>query len=253
MTTTSTSTFEDRLLTELKREAALAAAEDRQHGHAPGRRRLLTPARAGIGLATAAAAAGAFVVLPGGGAAPAYAVERTGDGGIDVTISDWPRGEEEVRDFAALMEENGVATIYNPPSGYLCQPLLPGDQLTPSGMEGSPGEGGAETISDWDPAGGATVIGPRVGESSAPSGPQEDAENPGGGAEDGHAGAENSQEMVVESSGRAENPGAGAEDGHADLGEAYVYHLSEGDTVILTEVEATATITFVEGGCDPVR
>ncbi|MGP3968756.1 hypothetical protein [Streptomyces sp. 6N223] len=222
-----TTTFEDRLLTELKQEAALAAAEDRQH--APERRRLLTPARAGVGLVTAAAAAGAFIVLPGGGASPAYAVERTGNGGIDVTISDWPRGEEEVRDFAALMEENGVATIYNPPAGYMCQPLPEGEQPPPPDLPTPPGVGdgdGEDTMSHISPAGSATVIGPAVAELSVP----------GGGSEPE---AEGGESVVQE--GGLENP------------EDYVYHLHEGDTVILQEVETAAAITFVEGGCVPVR
>jgi hypothetical protein len=223
-----TTTFEDRLLTELKQEAALAAAEDRQH--APERRRLLTPARAGVGLVTAAAAAGAFIVLPGGGASPAYAVERTDNGGIDVTISVWPRGEEEVRDFAELMEENGVATIYNPPAGYMCQPLPEGEEPPPPDLPAPlPGlEDGGDTMSHISPAGSAITIGPSVTELSGPvGGPEPEPGGEGGEPVTGDVGLENPED--------------------------YVYHLHEGDTVILQEVEAAAAITFVEGGCVPVR
>lgn len=225
-----TTTFEDRLLSELQREVRLAAAEERQHQHqhGPAGRRLFTPARAGIGLATAAAAGAALVVLPGGASSPAYAVERTGVDGLRVTIADWPHGEAEVREFAALMEEHGVATIYNPPGGYRCQPLPDGAVPPPGDLpEPPPGEGRLDSSSFISPAGGATVIGPEVAQAQAPDGAPEN----GGGGERGH-------HSVGDAAG--------------DAPEDYVYRLHAGDSVILTEVEAAATITFVEGACAPV-
>ncbi|MGK5529846.1 hypothetical protein [Streptomyces sp. URMC 129] len=210
-----TTTFEDRLLTELKREVALAAAGERRPA---ARRRLVTPGRAGLGLAGAAAVAAAFVLLPGGAGTPAYAVERTGDGGIVVHISQWPEGAEEVDEFARMLRDAGVATVSNPPEGYLCRPF--DDDAAP----GAPGKlppppPGADTAAFTSVAGGATVIGPEVARAHAPDGGE-----PGDG-EQGTTGGE-------------------AED--------FTYHLDDGDTVILTEGGGAGSITFIDGACDPV-
>ncbi|WP_326595846.1 hypothetical protein [Streptomyces sp. NBC_01803] len=206
--------FEDRLLSELKREVALAVAEERER--APARRRLLTPARAGLGLAGAAVAATALVVLPGGTSTPAYAVEQTGDGGIVVHISDWPQGEQEVTEFAQTLRDAGVAIVYNPPEGYLCRPFPGGSPSAPP-EELPPLPPGVDTVSLFNFAGGATAIAPRVAGATVP----------GDGAS-------------------VEEPSTTGTE------EDFAYELQEGDTVILTEIGGAGSIAFIEGACDPV-
>ncbi|RKN40383.1 hypothetical protein [Streptomyces hoynatensis] len=224
-----TRTFEDRLLTELKREVVLAAAERQE---ATARHRLLTPARAGFGLTAAAAAATAFVLLPGGGATAAYAVEPTGNGGVDVTIADWPEGEDGVRDFADQLEANGIATVYNPPEGYLCRPLEGSDGGAAPELPEAPD--GAETFGFAGYAGGAEVIGPVFARNHQGEGPGEG---------DGAEGGTHSRSESGDDDGEGSNQ-TGPED--------FVYHLHEGDTVILSEDSGQGSITFIDGACLPV-
>ncbi|RMI40025.1 hypothetical protein [Streptomyces triticirhizae] len=260
------STFEDRLLDELKRHHSVAAAERRTA--VARRRRLITPARTGVGLVTAAAATAVFVVLPGGGGAPAYAVEQEADGGVVVHISDWPHGEEAVAEFSALLEEAGVETLYNPPEGYLCQP----HDEPPAGEPGASGESGTSRELGADESGMTfSESGEDDGERSfgeeAEPGERRPAEVPDGagtadGAEvNGHVsfvggatpiGPEVAQSIA--SAGDSAEPlldPEALEDPAATEG-GYTYHLARGDTVILSDRDGAESIAFVEGPCQPV-
>ncbi|MFJ8104745.1 hypothetical protein [Streptomyces sp. NPDC096132] len=76
-------TFEDRLLTELKREIEARG----ETSTVPVRRRLLTPRRVVVALTACAVVALAPVLMPGSTGAPAaYAVERHGDGSVTLTL-----------------------------------------------------------------------------------------------------------------------------------------------------------------------
>ncbi|KAB8167081.1 hypothetical protein FH609_011820 [Streptomyces sp. 3MP-14] len=248
------STFEDRLLDELKRHHSVAVAERRMA--VARRRRLITPARTGLGLVTAAAATAVFVVLPGGGGAPAYAVEQEADGGVVVHISDWPHGEEAVAEFSALLEEAGVETLYNPPEGYLCQPrdepsagepgadesgmtfsesgeddgersfeeeTEPGERRPAEVPDGASTADGVEVNGHVSFLGGATPIGPEVAQSIATAG--------------------DSTDPLLD-------PEALADPAATEGG--YTYHLTRGDTVILSDRDGAESIAFVEGQCQPV-
>ncbi|TDC68597.1 hypothetical protein [Streptomyces hainanensis] len=108
-------TFEDRLLAELTHEVRLAAATEAPP--AP-RRRVLTPARAGLGLATAGAAAASFLLLPGGGASPAYAVERQDDGRVVVDFTTY--GFDNYDELLADLRAAGVTVIEEPERELRC-------------------------------------------------------------------------------------------------------------------------------------
>jgi hypothetical protein len=101
-------TFEDRLLDELKREielreAGAGSSVDTGAGERMPRRRPLrpldrrwvapgrvVPRRIALGLAAGAVAGAALVFVPGSPAdSPAYAVERNGDGSVTVKVEEW--------------------------------------------------------------------------------------------------------------------------------------------------------------------
>ncbi|GAB2912499.1 hypothetical protein [Streptomyces mayteni] len=115
-------TFEDRLLAELTHEVRLAAATEAPA--APRRRRVLTPVRAGLGVATAGIAAASFLLLPGGGATPAYAVERQDDGRVLVDITTY--GFDKYDELLADLRAAGVTVIEEPERALHC-----GDETFP--------------------------------------------------------------------------------------------------------------------------
>jgi hypothetical protein len=114
-------TFEDRLLVELRaeverlRDDALAAPK-------PARARVLTARRAGLGLAAACAVTAATVVaLPGSGASSAYAVEQHPDGTVTVHLYELSLDQHEQEKLVGELREAGVnAEIEYLPAGYQC-------------------------------------------------------------------------------------------------------------------------------------
>jgi hypothetical protein len=66
-------------------------------------------------------------VLPETSTSPAYAVERNTDGSVTVHIEDIDRLVNHTEEFVADMREYGIASVVNPPDGYLCKPLTPGE------------------------------------------------------------------------------------------------------------------------------
>ncbi|WP_149824614.1 hypothetical protein [Streptomyces tailanensis] len=97
-------TFEERLLAELKREVVLRAAE------APAPRRVVTSRRVGLALAACGAAAAVVVALPGSGTTPAYAVEKNADGTVTLTLNDLNISRAEQRNLVRALEKAGVHT-----------------------------------------------------------------------------------------------------------------------------------------------
>ncbi|MFD5319993.1 hypothetical protein [Streptomyces sp. NPDC127098] len=120
-------TFEGRLLDELKDEVRRAATTEAPA--AP--RRLLTPARAGLGLAAATAAA-SFLLLPGGGASPAYAVERQENGTVAFTYFQFREYDaEDIRNMVADLRAAGMTVVEEPEDVLVCGD---GDRYHPLGQ-----------------------------------------------------------------------------------------------------------------------
>ena len=127
---TTRTTFEDRLLAELRREIALRA-DDRTTDAAPTsgwRRRLtaltavLTAPRLGLVALACAAVAGAWVLMPGSPAeSPAYAVVSHPDGSVTVTMNDFGLGGTLPDGLVERLKENGIHVVVDaPPNGYEC-------------------------------------------------------------------------------------------------------------------------------------
>ncbi|QFQ99776.1 hypothetical protein F9278_30565 [Streptomyces phaeolivaceus] len=118
MTTRTTKTFEDRLLDELQREIALRAADVPE----PVIRRTITTRRALVALAACVAAAGVVVALPSStGGAPAFAVERNGDGSVRVSMGEIVLGGDDKRELAERLRAEGVhVSVDKPRSGFVC-------------------------------------------------------------------------------------------------------------------------------------
>ncbi|MET7455768.1 hypothetical protein ABZT03_28540 [Streptomyces sp. NPDC005574] len=115
----SRTTFEDRLLAELKREIEhrearapeAGLAEDTAGGGDPRRspRRLLTGRRIAVGAAACLLAGLAAVVVPGSPAgSTAYAVERHGDGTVTLTIKDPGMGIASQHELARRVRPWGI-------------------------------------------------------------------------------------------------------------------------------------------------
>ncbi|KAB1985989.1 hypothetical protein [Streptomyces triticiradicis] len=129
----STPTFEDRLLDELKREIALRGSTGRETAPAGARtpergtrasvRRLLTVRRITVAAIGCAMAALATVVAPGSPAAPAaYAVERHGDGSVTLTVKDQHIGVGAQRELAVVLRRSHIAVIVDVLApGYVCR------------------------------------------------------------------------------------------------------------------------------------
>ncbi|MFJ7626427.1 hypothetical protein ACIQZN_08040 [Streptomyces sp. NPDC097595] len=111
-------TFEDRLLEELKQEITARGPQP-----APARpRRVVTAPRFALVAGLATAATVAAVLLPGSPGAPkAYAVDRNGDGTVTVTLYDLTPDPEEQDALVARVRELGVlVSIDSPPAGTAC-------------------------------------------------------------------------------------------------------------------------------------
>ncbi|MFF1722376.1 hypothetical protein [Streptomyces sviceus] len=140
---TTRTTFEDRLLAELRREIDLRAdAPTADAAPTPGwRRRLpaLTAPRLGLVALACAAVAGAWVLMPGSPAeSPAYAVVSHSDGSVTVTMNDFGLGGTLPDGLVERLEKHGIHVVVdNVPNGYEC--------TEPRGKEVSgrsdPGEG----------------------------------------------------------------------------------------------------------------
>ncbi|MEU9173081.1 hypothetical protein AB0D34_35820 [Streptomyces sp. NPDC048420] len=123
---TTRTTFEDRLLAELRREIDLRA-DARTTDAAPTsqwRRRLtaLTVPRLGLVALACAAVAGAWVLMPGSPAeSPAYAVVSHPDGSVTVTMNDFGLGGTLPDGLVERLKENGIHVVVDePPNGYEC-------------------------------------------------------------------------------------------------------------------------------------
>ncbi|MDT0347591.1 hypothetical protein [Streptomyces litchfieldiae] len=128
-----TTTFEDRLLVELRREVRLAAAAQ----PTPAPRRFVTPRRIALGATAAAAVTGAVIAgLPGTGATPAYAMEHNPDGSITLTIPDLDAisSREAMRNLADDLEEAGLSTLIDPQAVLQCGE----DEYTPLSLRDEP-------------------------------------------------------------------------------------------------------------------
>ncbi|SED93301.1 hypothetical protein SAMN05216489_04959 [Streptomyces sp. 3213] len=125
-------TFEDRLLAELKREILLRETAVSGSGVAEGGveateertsvRRLLTPRRIAVVLAACAAAWLAAVTVPGVPAgSKAYAVERHDDGTVTFTVKDQAIDAAAQRELARKVRPWGIEVIVDVLSpGYVC-------------------------------------------------------------------------------------------------------------------------------------
>ncbi|MEE1803594.1 hypothetical protein PUR57_33845 [Streptomyces sp. JV176] len=130
--------FEDRLLDELKREIELRQAgmpgiRVAEGGMGEGgvnasARRRFTPRRIVLVAAACVVAGLAAVLVPGAPAdSTAYAVERHGDGSVTLTVKDQQIGVEVQRGLARRLRSNGIQVTVNVLApGYICEadPLL---------------------------------------------------------------------------------------------------------------------------------
>ncbi|MFJ5306754.1 hypothetical protein [Streptomyces sp. NPDC088350] len=121
-------TFEDRLLVELKREILLRESRVAEGGAAEAGenasvRRLFTPRRIAVVVAACAAAWLAVVIVPGSPAASkAYAVEPHGDESVTLTVHDPSLGVVAQRELARKVRPWGIkVTIDLLPRGYVCE------------------------------------------------------------------------------------------------------------------------------------
>ncbi|UCM90491.1 hypothetical protein [Streptomyces marincola] len=116
-------TFEDRLLTELKRE--IAAREADAPAPAPARRPVVTRLRvAVVATATAAVAGGLLIGLPGGaGTSPAYAVEHNPDGSVTITWDEYLAADSRAalwEELSPALNDAGVHTVHEPAGPLSC-------------------------------------------------------------------------------------------------------------------------------------
>ncbi|MFD3504799.1 hypothetical protein ACFWWT_41455 [Streptomyces sp. NPDC058676] len=126
-------TFEDRLLDELKREIELREAggcriEPAELGTGEGKaktsvRRLFAARRVAVVAAACAVAWLAAGAVPGPSAdSTAYAVERHGDGSVTLTVKDQTIGVEAQRELAGKVRPWGIeVTIDVLAPGYVCE------------------------------------------------------------------------------------------------------------------------------------
>ncbi|MGH1553470.1 hypothetical protein ACRAWF_20395 [Streptomyces sp. L7] len=125
-------TFEDRLLAELKREILLretpmsgtGVAEGGTDGaeERPSVRRFFKPLRIAVVLTACAAAWLAAVTVPGGAGSKAYAVERHDDGTVTFTVKDQAIDVVAQRELARKVRPWGIeVTIDVLSPGYVCE------------------------------------------------------------------------------------------------------------------------------------
>ncbi len=126
---TRTTSFEDRLLAELKREIGLREAvstevDTGEHGTNTSEGRLVTPRRIALAAATCAVAGLAAVVVPGTPAdSVAFAVESHGADRVTLTITD-PRIDIDAQyEVARKLRPTGIEVdVVVLPPGYTCKP-----------------------------------------------------------------------------------------------------------------------------------
>ncbi|WP_405733806.1 hypothetical protein OG885_20805 [Streptomyces sp. NBC_00028] len=125
---TTRTTFEDRLLAELRREIDLRAA-DGMADAAPtsvGRRftvrTAFTAPRLGLAALACAAVAGAALLMPGSPAeSPAYEVVSHADGSLTVTMNDFGLGGTLPDGLVERLKANGIHIVVDKvPDGYEC-------------------------------------------------------------------------------------------------------------------------------------
>ncbi|MFE9602828.1 hypothetical protein [Streptomyces hokutonensis] len=126
-------TFEDRLLAELKREillretaksgTAVADGGTDRAGEHTSVRRFFTPRRIAVVVAACAAAWLAAVTVPGAPAgSKAYAVERHDDGTVTLTFQDQAIDVAAQRELARKVRPWGIeVTVDVLPRGYVCE------------------------------------------------------------------------------------------------------------------------------------
>ncbi|WP_019070504.1 hypothetical protein [Streptomyces hokutonensis] len=114
-------TFEDRLLAELKREILLRETDRTEER--PSARRFFTPRRIAVVLTACAVAWLAAVTVPGVPAgSKAYAVERHDDGTVTLTFQDQAIDVAAQRELASTVRPWGIkVTIDLLPPGYVCE------------------------------------------------------------------------------------------------------------------------------------
>jgi hypothetical protein len=133
---TRTTSFEDRLLAELKREIGLreadaGSAETDTPVHRP-RSPLLTPRRITFAAAACAVAGLAMVVVPGtSGESAAYAVEPVGNDTVKLSVKDQTISPTAQLALAQTLSPWGIqVTVDVLDAGYVCErskvPALPG-------------------------------------------------------------------------------------------------------------------------------
>ncbi|WP_329336499.1 hypothetical protein OG866_19875 [Streptomyces sp. NBC_00663] len=123
---TTRTTFEDRLLAELRREIDLRA-DDRTTDTAPTsvrnrRLRALAAPRLGLVGLACAAVAGAWLLMPGSPAeSPAYAVVSHADGTLTVTMNEFGLGGTLPDGLVERLKANGIHVVVDKvPNGYEC-------------------------------------------------------------------------------------------------------------------------------------
>lgn len=123
---TTRTTFEDRLLAELRREIDLRA-DDRTTDTAPTsvrhrRLRVLTAPRLGLVGLACAAVAGAWLLMPGSPAeSPAYAVVSHADGTLTVTMNEFGLGGTLPDGLVERLKANGIHVVVDDvPNGHEC-------------------------------------------------------------------------------------------------------------------------------------
>ncbi|MEV0172645.1 hypothetical protein AB0I00_16200 [Streptomyces sp. NPDC050803] len=138
---TTRTTFEDRLLTELRSEIELRAADRTASAEAPAaRRRVLTRPRLALAAAACSAAGLAVVLVPGSPAdTPAYAVQRHGDGSVTLTMKDMSLAPDAQLQLAERLRAQGIhVTIDDLPAGKQCE--QPRGEPLPSFWDGDSAE-----------------------------------------------------------------------------------------------------------------
>lgn len=129
---TTKTTFEDRLLAELRGE--IERREEDSSVPAV-RRRLFTGRQLALAAAACAVAGLAVVLVPG---SPAYAVERHGDGNVTLTLNDLTPNPVAQRELTERLRENGIdVDIQNLDSTHKCkrprgESILGNDDVIPS-------------------------------------------------------------------------------------------------------------------------
>ncbi|PWI17078.1 hypothetical protein DI272_25125 [Streptomyces sp. Act143] len=128
-------TFEDRLLAELRHEIGLREAAAPAVAFVA-RRALVTRGRLVLAAGACAAAGLAVVLVPGSPAdAPAYAVEQHDDGSVTLTIEDMSLAPDDQHRLAERLRAQGIhVAIDEVPAGEQC--AQPRGELLPSYFEG---------------------------------------------------------------------------------------------------------------------